>query len=192
MEAKLNPHLIYKNFFERGDCMKLRGYIKSYEDALLIAYAVHFGLIEPAKERLLTWESNYLKSGDIFVFVEKMNFRRWIDCRKWSPSRTFLNDFLVYKEITDKEEEDYMTFRKITITITINGIKYHIINYFVNILYTIPVSTQAFFKDLKVRLLTKNFKNMKSYDQFNSNYIYKRLTNNELIEIFLELINSFK
>lgn len=77
----------------------IRGYFESYSEASLIVHAVRLGIIEPINERLSAVEREKIRSGCIFIFVEReKGIKRWTDGKIWSPSK-ILGHFLVYKEV---------------------------------------------------------------------------------------------
>lgn len=79
--------------------------IRSVEDARIILYAAHRGLLPVITRRLDADEKQALRPGDVYVWVEGnpqtditgLGIVRWTDGRKWSQSRT-RDEFLYYEE----------------------------------------------------------------------------------------------
>lgn len=151
--------------------MKFNGYLHSYEEALLLIHALRLGFLEPKRERLSLKEREQIKSGDIFIFVERKTLiMRWTDGMTWSPSK-ILGSFLLYKEVPkfltktafkrtnikknqrqkciplEKQlQKDKFYMHKKTISLTHNNDTYHIIAYFQPIFDKRGISDIPFFK----------------------------------------------
>lgn len=131
------------------------GYLHTYEEALLIVHALRLGFIEPKKERLSLREREHIRSGNIYIFIErKTHIMRWTDGMTWSPSK-ILGSFLLYKEVPrfltknaskklsnrkiprqkctplEKQlQKDQFYMHKKTISLTHGEETYHVIAYF--------------------------------------------------------------
>ncbi|KRH91980.1 Gluconate transport-inducing protein, partial [Pseudoloma neurophilia] len=170
------------------------GYLHSYEEAYLLIHAVRLGFIEPKRERLSLKEREKIKSGSIFIFMEKQTLiMRWTDGMTWSPSK-ILGSFLLYKQVpkfltknaTKKSgllknqrqkciplekqlQKDKFHMHKKTISLTHENETYHIISYFEPIFDKRGISELPFFLSLQ-RAIQK----------------YPELQNDRFIEILIE------
>ncbi len=78
------------------------GYVETVEDAVMIVEACRFGRLMRVKRRLLEKERQGIRSGSVFVFVERESgIRRWTDGKVWSPSR-ICGEFLIYRELESR------------------------------------------------------------------------------------------
>ncbi|KAI5180820.1 Gti1/Pac2 family transcription factor, partial [Pancytospora epiphaga] len=78
---------------------KLRGYINSYDEAMMVMHAARLGALDVTTERLNIDEREKIESGDIFCFIENSSgMKRWTDGRIWSPSK-ICGEFLIYQEV---------------------------------------------------------------------------------------------
>ncbi len=149
-------------------------YINSYEDALVVLYAVKLGFIDVVKKRLSIFDKQQIESGDIFCFIESTKgIRRWTDGKIWSPSK-IQDDFLVYLEVckffsktailkrraagkdseyySSKMDDNVTGLCKKTISFTSEGLTYHIISYYRPVLARYSLKDIPFFKSLKAAL----------------------------------------
>lgn len=79
------------------------GYVETVEDAVMIVEACRFGRLMRVKRRLLDKERQGIRSGSVFVFVERESgIRRWTDGKVWSPSR-ICGEFLIYRELESRQ-----------------------------------------------------------------------------------------
>lgn len=79
------------------------GYVETVEDAVMIVEACRFGRLLRVKRRLLEKERQAIRSGSVFVFVERESgIRRWTDGKVWSPSR-ICGEFLIYRELESRQ-----------------------------------------------------------------------------------------
>lgn len=79
------------------------GYVETVEDAVMIVEACRFGRLMRVKRRLLEKERQGIRSGSVFVFVERESgIRRWTDGKVWSPSR-ICGEFLIYRELESRQ-----------------------------------------------------------------------------------------
>lgn len=80
------------------------GYIETVEDAVLIVEACRYGRLMRVKRRLHEKERQGIRSGSVFVFVERESgIRRWTDGKLWSPSR-ICGEFLLYRELESRQQ----------------------------------------------------------------------------------------
>lgn len=161
---------------------KINGYIRNYEEALLVMHAARVGTLTPATERLNAEERDRIESGNIFCFIEDSNgMKRWTDGRIWSPSK-INGEFLVYQEVPRhmsknsikkrKEIEkslerddicmkgyykdvsiDRTTLHKKTVCIKHENLNYHIIAYYRPIFVNYSIMDIEYFKRLNEALL---------------------------------------
>jgi hypothetical protein len=79
------------------------GYIETVEDAVMIVEACRHGRLMRVKRRLHEKERQGIRSGSVFVFVERESgIRRWTDGKVWSPSR-ICGEFLLYRELETRQ-----------------------------------------------------------------------------------------
>ncbi|KAM0676403.1 hypothetical protein GVAV_000368 [Gurleya vavrai] len=170
---------------------KVRGYIHSHEEAMLIMHAIRLGLFRPATERPTMEEREAIASGSIFCFIEcEEGMKRWTDGKIWSPSK-ILGHFLLYKEVPrhlsksalkkdkveyerrrkyvyeqskrDFDSDDDFTLYKKTISLEHEKKTYHIISYFQPFFDKRSIISLKFFKDLQNSL---SINECLPYDQF--------------------------
>lgn len=152
----------------------LTGYLHTYDEAWLCIHALRLGFIEPKKERLTLKEREQLRSGSIFIFIEKKtSIVRWTDGMTWSPSK-ILGSFLLYKEVPkyltknaskklgskslsrkkciplEKQlQTDRFYMHKKTISLKHENETYHVISYFQPIFDKRGISQLPFFISLQ-------------------------------------------
>lgn len=160
---------------------KINGYIKNYDEAVLIMHAARLGTLTPATERLNAEEREHIESGNIFCFIEDDNgMKRWTDGRIWSPSK-ICGEFLIYQEVPrhlsknsikkrkelekslensdsyiNKSREDYLdrtTMHKKTVSIKHGNLTYHIIAYYRPVFVNCSILDLEYFKKLAAALV---------------------------------------
>lgn len=78
------------------------GYIGTVQDAVLVVEACRHGRLGRIKKRLSEKDRLAIRSGSVFVFIEKESkIKRWTDGKIWSPSR-ICGEFLLYRELEHK------------------------------------------------------------------------------------------
>ncbi|KAM0686381.1 Global transcription regulator sge1 [Conglomerata obtusa] len=166
-----------KNEITSVEMRRVRGYIHSHEEAMLVMHAVRLKLFQPAKERPSMEERESIASGSIYCFMESEDgMKRWTDGKIWSPSK-ILGHFLLYKEVPrhlsksalkkEKSEmdrrrrntfertrrdyrlDDEFTLYKKTISLEHDGKTYHVISYFQPFFDKRSILSLNFFKDLQ-------------------------------------------
>ncbi|KAG0434095.1 Global transcription regulator sge1 [Dictyocoela muelleri] len=154
----------------------IKGYINSYEEALLMMHAIRLNLIKSIMKRPTDDMINSIDSGTIVCFISTISgIKRWRDSKIWSPHKT-LNRFLLYKEVPgylsksamlkkSPDERRESAFKKTeicglykkTISITYQNEVYHIISYERPIFIKHGLLDYPFFKNLKRALEENSF-----------------------------------
>lgn len=159
-----------KNFM---DIKRIRGYIHTHDEAMLLVHAIRLGLIKPTIERPTIEERESIRDGSIYCFKEtEEGMKRWTDGKIWSPSK-ILGHFLLYKEVPrhlsknaiKKEKDssrwmyermsrenyldDSFTLHKKTISLIHDNTTYHVIAYFQPFFDKKSISTMPFFMELE-------------------------------------------
>lgn len=78
------------------------GLVETVEDAILLVEACRRGMLPRVSRRLGDRDRALIRSGSIFVFVERESgIKRWTDGKIWSPSR-ITGEFLSYRQLEQR------------------------------------------------------------------------------------------
>lgn len=160
------------------DIKRIKGYVHSHDDALLLVHGIRLGLIKPTLERPTMEERESIRDGSIYCFRETSEgMKRWTDGKIWSPSK-ILGHFLLYKEVPrhlsksamkkEREAQRYaydrldrntqydedFTLHKRTISIIHENVTYHVIAYFQPFFDKKSISKMPFFAELQNVILS--------------------------------------